>query len=284
MNLTKGLHDYSNTINQTFNTQEFRFKIEKYGCLDKCTQIMYQLKSVESQLKNLVQMSKTSSLFNETHLKFTKIGNEIESSLKIIEKSINKIANEDFHKYSKNNFEKKVVQNSIDLLQIKLENLGASYQKFLKTQAEMIRQIEKRKANLVNTKSKRPKPKNDDLYSNSTDADGENLPFTSNSSQLVYDKHDNSNYQVERSSAVQHIEKAMSDLNSLFNRVSEMVYRQRDMVERISNDTDISYTNMIMAESEVIKLKDTVKDNRRLILKIFGIIVFFVVIYIVLIN
>ena len=56
------------------------------------------------------------------------------------------------------------------------------------------------------------------------------------------------------------------------------------MVERISNDTDISYTHMVMAESEVIKLKDTVKDNRRLILKIFGIILFFVVIYIVLIN
>lgn len=282
MNLTKDLHDYLNIINQTFNTQQFKFKVEKYGCLDKCTQINQRLNELNQQLKNLVQSSKSSSLFNETHLKFNKIGNEIETTIRLIDKSISKLEKEDFNKYTKNSFEKKVVSNSIDLLKDKLSDINVSFQKFLKTQGDLIRHIEKRKANLVNTKAKRPKQ--DDLFS--TD-DNEKSPFnqeTDHMSLQQMDKDASSSYQKDRSSTIQNIEKAMGDLTSLFNRITEMVYRQRNMVERISDDTDVSLTNMTMAESEILKLKDTVKDNRRLMLKIFLIIIFFVVFYIVFLS
>jgi len=283
MNLTKDLHDYLNIINQTFNIQQFNFKVEKYGCLDKCTQINQRLNELNQQLKNLVQSSKSSSLFNETHLKFNKLGNEIEATIRVIDKSISKLEKEDFDKYTKNSFEKKVVRNAIELLKDKVSDINVSYQKFLKTQGDLIRHIEKRKANLVNTKNKRPKQ--DDLFSSE---DNEKSPFNQDNEKSLslqqMDKEANSSYQKDRSTTIQSIEKAMGDLTSLFNRITEMVYRQRNMVERISDDTDVSLTNMTMAESEILKLKDTVKDNRRLMLKIFLIIIFFVVFYIVFLS
>ena len=165
MNLTNDLHDYINVLNQTFNIQEFKFKIEKYGYIDKCTQINQNLNDVSNQLKNLIQTSKTSSLFNETHLKFNRISKDIQDSIKFIEKTILTLENEDTKKYIRNKFEKKIIDNSIDLLKDKLSEIGASYQKFLKTQGDLIRQIEKRKANLVNTK--RPKTKRNNLLKRS---------------------------------------------------------------------------------------------------------------------
>lgn len=286
MDLTKDLNDYLNIINQTINLQQFKFKLEKYGYIDKCTQINFKLNEVDTHLKSIIQTSKTSSLFNQKHLKYNKIGKEIEDSIKFIEKALNNMEKEDMSKYLKNGFERKVILNSIDLLKDKLSEIGGSYQKFLKNQADLIRQIEKRKANIVNT-SKRPKLNNDLLYS-STDPDGsEMVDLVDKENTMTMSQMENnstSQYYQDRSNAVQHIEKAMNDLVSMFNKVSEMVYRQRNVVERISDDTDISYQNITMGTDEIRKLKEDVKDNRKLIMKIFGIILVFVVVYIVFIS
>jgi syntaxin 5 len=87
-------------------------------------------------------------------------------------------------------------------------------------------------------------------------------------------------YYQDRTNAVHSIEKTLGELSSMFTRLGQMVYEQRSMIEKIDNNTDISLSNIEMGERELIKIRIDVSSNRGLIIKIFFIIIFTSVVYI----
>ena len=72
----------------------------------------------------------------------------------------------------------------------------------------------------------------------------------------------------------------MSTVSTMMKRIGEMVYGQGLMIDNISRNTDIAYENVEKGSQEVKKMLDNVKGNRKLLLKIFLIIIFASVIYI----
>lgn len=72
----------------------------------------------------------------------------------------------------------------------------------------------------------------------------------------------------------------MSTVSTMMKRIGEMVYGQGLMIESISRNTEIAYENVEKGSQEVKKILDNVKGNRKLLLKIFLIIIFASVIYI----
>lgn len=251
--------------------------------MTRCSQILSETQEIDNNLQQLIQMSKTSSPFNDTHLKYSKIGQIIESSIKSNENQISLLEKKETKNLNK--YQSKIVYNTIDTLKIKLEDLSIRYQKFLKSQGDTIRTIEKRRANLINSESHKKKKKNNvsNMYSSLPEADYEEDNAGFNETMQKY-KSGNNEYYQDRNTAVQHIEKAMNDLSGMFNRISQMIYRQGEMIERIDNETNISLNNVKMAQDEVIKLKDDVKSNRKLLFKIFAIIIIFIILYIIFVN
>lgn len=245
--------------------------------MQRFSQIMTQISDVQNNLETINKLSKTSSAFNDTHLKITKLSNIIDSSLKGIEKQISLIRDRECKNL--NNFQSKMVKNTTDALNIKLENISISYQKFLKTQGELIRSIEKRKTNLLGNDKK---IKHVNLYNKLPNEDIDENP-NEGLKETMQQVNRNDLYS-ERSSAVQGIEKAMTELSSMFNRISQMIYRQGEMIERIDNETSISLEYIDKTQDEVFKLKEDVKSNRALILKVFGIIIAFLVFYIIFVS
>ena len=73
---------------------------------------------------------------------------------------------------------------------------------------------------------------------------------------------------------------SMSTVSTMMKRIGEMVYGQGLMIESISRNTEIAYENVEKGSQEVKKILDNVKGNRKLLLKIFLIIIFASVIYI----
>lgn len=244
--------------------------------MQRFSQIMSQISDVKNNLETINKLSKTSSAFNDTHLKITKLSGIIDSSLKGIDKQISLIRDRECKNL--NNYQSKMVKNTSDALNIKLENLSISYQKFLKTQGELIRTIEKRKSNLLGNDKK---IKHVNLYNKLSTEDVDDNPNEGLKETIQINRND---LYSERNSAVQGIEKAMTELSSMFNRISQMIYRQGEMIERIDNETTISLDNINKTQDEVFKLKDDVKSNRALILKVFGIIIAFLVLYIIFIS
>jgi syntaxin 5 len=72
----------------------------------------------------------------------------------------------------------------------------------------------------------------------------------------------------------------MGELASMFSRLGQLVYEQRSMIEKIDNNTDISLNNIELGERELIKIRKDVSSNRGLIIKIFLILIFTSVVYI----
>lgn len=159
------------------------------------------------------------------------------------------------------------------------------FQKFLQNQSEFIKNKIKRINNLTGANSasalNNKKTKNEYIYTSLPNDDDDILEVDSLQTQSTLQMTSNKNqYYQDRSNSVQIIEKTMGELSSMFTRLGQLVYEQRSMIEKIDNNTDISLHNIEMGERELIKIRRDVSSNRGLIIKIFLILIFTSVVYI----
>ena len=86
-------------------------------------------------------------------------------------------------------------------------------------------------------------------------------------------------YLHERAQAVQDIEAHMTELGSIFERLSTMITEQGEMIDRLDDNLDAAEVNVNMGYQEIVKYGQNVyemdKDlmssfsNRSLIMKLF---------------
>ena len=274
MNITKEYHDYLNTANCL--SSPYRFKYEKYSPMHKCSRLFRQIKEIENKLDQLLSISKKSSSFNNSHLKFSSATMNIKQSLVEVEKEMKKIKEKDLN-LSHNNFSKQIITNSLDILNQKTSDLSNKFQKFLKTQAETIRKIEKRKTIITNNNSSK-KVNNYNEYTinydnnkNNNEDDEDVLLNITGQTQTTMKKNDQ--YYSYRLNAAQGIEKMMGEISGMTNRLSQMVYEHSLMIENISQNTDIALGNVERGSKEVKDILENVKGNRALLIRIFFIII-----------
>ncbi len=158
------------------------------------------------------------------------------------------------------------------------------FQKFLQNQSEFIKNKIRRINNLTGASStcalNNKKNKNEYIYTSLPNDDDDILEVDSIQAQSTMQMNNTNQYYQDRSNSVQIIEKTMGELSSMFTRLGQLVYEQRSMIEKIDNNTDISLHNIEMGERELIKIRRDVSSNRGLIIKIFLILIFTSVIYI----
>ncbi len=163
------------------------------------------------------------------------------------------------------------------------------FRKFLQNQSEFIKEKIKRINNLtgahVNTLSNK-KPHNEFIYTSVPNKEEEDdiIDFnTSISTQSTMQTTINRNqYYLDRTNAVQGIEKTMTELSQMFFRLGQMVNEQKSMIEKIDNNTDLSLKNVEEGLQELTHMQRDVRSNRKLLLKIFFILIVTSVIYIIL--
>ncbi|KAG7529588.1 hypothetical protein FFLO_05560 [Filobasidium floriforme] len=96
--------------------------------------------------------------------------------------------------------------------------------------------------------------------------------------ELVLDRQDE--YIQSRSSAIEGIESTIAELGQIFQQLAGMVQQQGEMVQRIDADvTDIS-ANVTGAQRELLKYYASITSNRWLMLKIFGVLIIFFLVFI----
>ena len=80
---------------------------------------------------------------------------------------------------------------------------------------------------------------------------------------------------------MQNIESTIVELGGIFQQLAFMVKEQEEMIERI--DTNIEDTEMHVeaAHSEILKYFQSVSNNRWLMIKIFGVLIFFFIFFVV---
>lgn len=88
------------------------------------------------------------------------------------------------------------------------------------------------------------------------------------------------NYLQSRSTAIESIESTIAELGQIFGQLAHMVAQQGETVQRIDTDTSDIANNVAGAQSELLKYYASVSSNRALMLKIFGVIIIFFLIFV----
>ncbi len=271
MNITKEL--FESIPNRIFKDR-FKFKCEKYSPMYKCNRILRQIDEVNSNIDHISSQSKKSSAFNDQHLKFANATGSIKNNLKEIENEMKIFQLKDMKNNIFNKFERVLVNNSFDVLNNKTSDLTMKFKKFLQIQTDLIKKVEERKNRLSRTKKPNLNPNKS--YNEFINDDEDIL--LNMAGQIQENKKEN--YYQSRLNNVQMIEKAMSEISSMMNRLGQMTYSHSLMIDNIKLNTDITYDNVESGSKEIKFMVDDVKGNRAFLIKIFLIIIVVSVIYI----
>lgn len=90
---------------------------------------------------------------------------------------------------------------------------------------------------------------------------------------MLYDESDQ--YVQERAETMQNIESTIVELGGIFQQLAHMVKEQEEMVERIDTNVQDAELNIEAAHTEILKYFQSVSKNRWLMIKIFGVLIFF---------
>ncbi|KAF7282656.1 hypothetical protein GWI33_002195 [Rhynchophorus ferrugineus] len=96
---------------------------------------------------------------------------------------------------------------------------------------------------------------------------------------LMYDESDN--YLQSRAETMQNIESTIVELGGIFQQLAHMVKEQEEMVERIDTNVQEAELNIEAAHAQIIKYFKSVSSNRWLMIKIFGVLIFFFIFFVV---
>ncbi|KAK0198950.1 t-SNARE [Armillaria mellea] len=87
-------------------------------------------------------------------------------------------------------------------------------------------------------------------------------------------------YIQSRSTAIESIESTIAELGQIFTQLANMVAEQRETVQRIDADTMDIASNVSGAQRELLKYYASISSNRWLMLKIFGVLIVFFLVFI----
>jgi syntaxin 5 len=87
-------------------------------------------------------------------------------------------------------------------------------------------------------------------------------------------------YLQSREAAITQITADIQGLSSMFTQLAAMVQEQGELALRIDDNIDNVATNVESAQTELLKYLQTISNNRWLALKVFGILLIFVMLFI----
>ncbi|MFH4976973.1 hypothetical protein AB6A40_003682 [Gnathostoma spinigerum] len=91
-------------------------------------------------------------------------------------------------------------------------------------------------------------------------------------------------YLQARSSTMENIESSISELGQIFRQLASLVSEQGEMITRIDSNVEETSINIDAAHTELVKYFHSISQNRWLMIKIFGVLMIFFVIFIIFLS
>ena len=88
-------------------------------------------------------------------------------------------------------------------------------------------------------------------------------------------------YLSSRATAMESIESTIHELGSMYTRLTSLVAQQEEVIVRINSSLDDTSVNMERGHQELLKYFDGISGNRMLILKVFAILIAFLVFFMI---
>jgi len=220
-----------------------------------------------SQLKltELGKSAKSKSLFQDQSSKFNEMTMSIKQDIAVLTERISALTAS--AESADNRQIQQHCQSVSSTLNARLTELTRSFRDVLELRTKTIQETETRRTK----------------YSASTNTFGNRQAMDLESggklesAQIV-----NSSYHVSRAEAARNLQGMVAEIGQMFTKMSHMIVHQEEMVQRIDQDVSGSLDHVNDGHSELLKYFNSISGNRSIILKIFAILIFFLVVFVTL--
>lgn len=207
-------------------------------------------------------------------------------------------------------------KNVVVLLQGKLADVGVNFKEVLEVRTKNIQASRSRQDNFVSSVShqsspahldpgrtdsplystpsrgRSPKPgqqsttsaaSNQDVLSLDPSQSGalyQNTAASQQQLQLMEEGATNNSYIQQRGETIEAIERTIGELGGIFGQLAQMVSEQAEQIQRIDANTDDVVDNVEGAQRELMKYWSRVQGNRWLVAKMFGVLMIFFLLWV----
>ncbi|CAI7657551.1 hypothetical protein N7533_001200 [Penicillium manginii] len=267
-----------------------------------------------AKLQRLAELAKRKTLFDDRPVEISELTYVIKQDLAALNQNIASLASFTQSQHpkatrSKMDQEGEHNDNVVVMLQGKLADVGANFKEVLEVRTKNIQASRSRTENFVSSVSSKSQNALDSQRSDSPlyNPSGRRTPqpgYQGNSSDLltldpsnpsplgrpsmqsdqqllVMEEAQSSNTYIEaRGEAIDAIERTISELGGIFGQLATMVSEQSEMIQRIDANTDDVVDNVQGAQRELMKYWTRVSGNRWLIAKMFGVLMIFFLLWV----
>ncbi|PPD79500.1 hypothetical protein GOBAR_DD23561 [Gossypium barbadense] len=107
--------------------------------------------------------------------------------------------------------------------------------------------------------------------------DGESQPLLQQQQQQMVPQQDS--YMQSRAEALQNVESTIHELGTIFNQLATLVSQQGEIAIRIDENMDDTLANVEGAQGQLLKYLNGISSNRWLMMKIFFVLIFFLMVF-----
>ena len=87
-------------------------------------------------------------------------------------------------------------------------------------------------------------------------------------------------YATSRANAVQNVQKMIGELGQMFSQMGQMVAHQEEMILRIDQNVSDAHENVESGTEQLLQYYNHISSNRGLVMKVFAILIFFVIFFV----
>ena len=99
--------------------------------------------------------------------------------------------------------------------------------------------------------------------------------------QMYQMKDQTDTYLQSRADTMQSIEKTIVELGGIFSQLAHMIKEQEEIMVRIDSNVEDTAMNVEAGHGEILKYFQSVTSNRWLMIKIFGVLIFFFIFFVI---
>lgn len=283
--------------------QQPQTALEQRGIfMQEAKKIGYHLSQTFMKLEQLSLIAKQSSLFNDKSMEIQDLTLAIKQDISHMNQQIGQL--QQYMKNTQGSKSKNSQTHSnsvVFVLQSKLATMSNDFKQVLEARTQNLKEQKSRRDNFSrNTVASslttappiangRPSVLFRDEQRTTTSGDAvidmgghsnSNGMYNSSMKQQLQMIDETDTYLANRSEAMQNIEQTIVELGDIFTQLATMVQQQEELVHRIDANVDDATHHIEGAHTELLKYLRSVTSNRWLIIKVFGVLIIFFLIFI----
>ncbi|XP_053977089.1 syntaxin-5 [Hylaeus volcanicus] len=251
--------------------------------------------STYTKLEKLALLAKRKSIFNDRQMEIEELTNIIKTDLKSLNHQIGKL--QELGKKQRDGYgatqSHHIASHSSSIvmaLQSKLANMSTHFKNVLEVRSENMREEQSRRQQFTQGSVSTMLPpsvvgkQGSLLFQEQDSASSVAIDLEPAMGQLTLQRaitDDTEAYVQSRAETMQNIESTIVELGGIFQQLAHMVKEQEEMVERIDSNIEDTELNVEAAHAEILKYFQSVTNNRWLMIKIFAVLIFFFIFFVV---